>query len=264
MNIGGFEIKRKLFSNDFGLSVFEVGEAKTGRTFILRLVDLSNKSTDFKKAQWNQLQEKYQTVITDYSQLPRMEQVAKVDEDHLYSLLEGEKGAPLIEKGPLEPDQIKQLLAAVRHLHDHKMIHGSISPENIWITNQGRVILYGTGEAKVLEGKPRLGAVSDIRQLIAVNQSFSTLSEPILEKLEQEEPMTVAEIEQILTSAEKKPGISEDNKLAAFFERKSLTQKADVAERERRKAEQGGNRSKRILGAVIVGVVLILAVYFLI
>src|SRR4051794_38599777 len=79
LDIGGFEIRRKLFSNEFGLSVFEVLETETNRTFILRLVDFSNKSTDFKKAQWNQLQEEYQTVIADYSHLPRIEQVAMVD-----------------------------------------------------------------------------------------------------------------------------------------------------------------------------------------
>ncbi|MFP5113792.1 hypothetical protein ACSU64_15555 [Bacillaceae bacterium C204] len=264
MDIGGFDIKRKLFSNDFGLSVFEVEETETGRTFILRLVDFSNKSTDFKKAQWKQLQEEYRTVISDFSHLPRIKQVAKVDEDHLYSLLEGEEGSPLIEKGPLGADQIKQLVAAVRHLHDHKMIHGSISPENIWISNQGRVILNGTGEAKVLEGKPRLGAVSDLRQLIAVIQSFSTLSESILERLHLEEPMTVEELEQLLTRAESKIGISEDNKLAAFFERKSKAQKAEAEERERRKAQQGKKWGAimMILGTVMLGV-LILAVYSL-
>jgi serine/threonine protein kinase len=264
VDIGGFNIKRKLFSNDFGLNVFEVLQTETGRTFILRLVDFSNKTTDFKKAQWNQLQEEYQTEISDYSHLPRIEQVAKVDEGHLYSLMECEEGATLGEKGPLASDQINQLLAAVRHLHDHKIIHGSISPENIWLTNEGRVILYGAGEAKILEGKPRLGAVSDVRQLIAVIQSFSTISEMILEKLELEEPMTVEELEQILTSPERKTAISEDNKLATFFERKSMTQKAEAAEREQKKAERGEHRgaSKLILGGAVL-VVLILAVYFL-
>ncbi|WP_026564092.1 hypothetical protein [Bacillus sp. UNC41MFS5] len=264
MDIGGFDIKRKLFSNDFGLSVFEVVEIDTGRTYILRLVDFSNKSTDFKKAQWNQLQNDYRTVISDYSHLPRIEQVAKVDEDHLYSLLEGEEGEALSEIGPLGIDQIKQIIDAVRHLHNYQMVHGSISPKNIWITTQGRVILYGAGEAKVLEGKPRLGAVSDIRQLIAVIQRFSTLNESILEKLNLEEPMTVEDLEQILFRAERKAGISEDNKLAAFFERKSMTQKAEAAERERRKAEKSKHRkANKMLLAGVVAAILILVVYFL-
>jgi serine/threonine protein kinase len=264
VDIGGFDIRRKLYANEFGLSVFEVLETETRRTFILRLADFSNKSMDFKKAQWNQLQEEYRTVISDFSHLPRIEQLAKVDEDRLFTLLECDEGVTLLEKGSLGADEVNQLVAAVKHLHDNKIIHGSISAENIWITTKGSVILYGAGEAKVLEGKPRLGAVSDIRQLNAIIQSFSTLSETILEKLDLEEPMTIAELEQILTSAERKTGISEDNKLASFFERKSMNQKAEAAERERKKAEQGEQRgsSMLILGGVVL-VVLILVVYFL-
>ncbi|MEY2193944.1 hypothetical protein AB7942_14565 [Neobacillus sp. BF23-41] len=41
---------------------------------------------------------------------------------------------------------------------------------------------------------------------------ISTLSETLLEKIELEEPMTVEELESILTSAEGKKVISEDNK----------------------------------------------------
>jgi hypothetical protein len=74
----------------------------------------------------------------------------------------------------------------------------------------------------------------------------------------------VEELEMILTSADRKTGISEDNKLASFFERKSMNQKAEANERERKKAEKGVQKgsSKLILGAVIL-VVLILVVYFL-
>ncbi|MEH7156075.1 serine/threonine-protein kinase [Neobacillus drentensis] len=265
VDIGGFDIRRKLFSNDFGLSVFEVVETETARTFILRLVDFSNKATDFKKAQWNQLQEGYRTGISDYSHLPRIEQVAQVDEGHLYSLLECEEGVTLVEKGQLDSDQINQLVAAVRHLHDKRIVHGALSPENIWISTQGRVILYGAGEAKVLEGKGRLGNVSDVRQLISIIQRYSTVSERVIENLNLEEPMTIEELEQILTRPERKMGISDDNKLAAFFERKSLNQKAEAAERERKKAKKGKRRgtSMLILGGAVLVVMMILAFYFL-
>ena len=265
MDIGGFDIKRKLFTNECGLSVFEVVETKTKRTFILRLADFSNKSMDFKKAQWQQLQEEYQQVITDFSHLPRIEQRSQVEPDRLYTLLTCEEGAALVEKGPLGSDEMKQLLAAVSHLHENKIIHGSISPENIWITAQGRVILYGAGEAKVLEGKPRLGTVSDVRSLIKIIRSYTTLSELIMEKLELEDPMTVAELELILASGEKNKGISDDNKLATFFERKSMNQKAEATERARKKTVQGRGLNSRmvILGGVVLAV-LIVGVYLLI
>lgn len=264
VEIDGFDISRKLYANEFGLSVFEVVEKETGRTFILRLADFSNKSMDFKKAQWNQLQEEYRTVISDYSHLPCTLQLGKADEDHLFTLLECDEGMTLLEKESLGPEEVNQLVAAVKHLHENKIIHGSISAENIWMTSTGRVILYGAGEAKILEGKPRLGPVSDIRQLIKIIRNYSTISESKVDTLEVEDPTTVEEFELILARPDRKIGISDDNKLAGFLERKSMNQKAEAAKRERKKAKQREQRgtSKLILGGIIL-VVLILAGYFL-
>ncbi|MDR7239579.1 serine/threonine protein kinase [Neobacillus drentensis] len=270
VDIGGFDIKRKLYSNEFGLSVFEVVEKETGKTFILRLADFSNKSMDFKKAQWNQLQGEYRTVISDYSHLPHIEQLAKVDEDHLFILLESEEGLTLLEKGSLESDEVKQLIAAVRHLHEKGIIHGSISAENIWITSNGRVILYGAGEAKILEGKPRLGVVSDIRQLIKIIRMHSDISESAGEMLAIENPTTVEELEGLLANANQKIAIRDDNRLATFFERKSIGQKQEADNKRKKKlsAQQGETRKSRnrqiILGGVVGLVLLFLVVYFLI
>ncbi|SMQ84477.1 hypothetical protein SAMN05444673_5925 [Bacillus sp. OV166] len=98
---------------------------------------------------------------------------------------------------------------------------------------------------------------------------ISTLSETLLEKIELEEPMTVEELESIITSAEGKKVISEDNKLAAFFERKSRGQKQEAAAAKLKKtpiAQQGEPKISRhrmiIVGGAVL-VVLILAVYFL-
>ncbi|NHC40804.1 hypothetical protein G6549_12565 [Bacillus sp. MM2020_1] len=269
MDIGGFDIKRKLYSNEFGLSVFEVLEKETGKTFILRLADFSNKSMDFKKAQWNQLQEEYRTVISDYSHLPRILQMAKVDEDHLFILLESEEGLTLLEKVSLESDEVKQLVAAVKQLHEKGIIHGSITTENIWITSNGRVILYGAGEAKVLEGKPRLGAVSDIRQLINIIRKHSDITESDGEMLAIEDPTTVEELERLLASADRKIAISDDNKLASFFERKSIGQKQEADNKRKKKlSDQQGDTGKSrnrliILGGVVGLVLLFLIAYFL-
>jgi serine/threonine protein kinase len=269
LDIGGFDIKSKLYSNEFGLSVFEVVEQETKRTYILRLADFSNKSMDFKKAQWNQLQEEYQTVISDYSYLPRILQLAKVDEDHLFILLECEEGLTLLEKGTLASDEVKQLVTAVKHLHEKGIIHGSISAENIWITSNGRVILYGAGEAKVLEGKPRLGAVSDIRQLIKIIRMHSDIRESAGEMLAIEDPTTVEELERLLASADRKIAISDDNKLASFFERKSIGQKQEADNKRQKKLsnQQGDTRKSRnrliILGGVVSLALLFLLAYFL-
>jgi serine/threonine protein kinase len=267
VEIGGFDIKRKLYSNEFGLSVFEVVEKETERMLILRLADFSNKSMDFKKAQWNQLQEEYRTVISDYSHLPRTLQLGKADEDHLFILLESEEGLTLLEKGTLASDEVKQLVAAVKHLHEKGIIHGSISAENIWITSDERVILYGAGEARVLEGKPRLGAVSDIRQLIKIIRKHSDIKESAGEMLALENPTTMEELEGLLASADRKIAIRDDNKLAAFFERKSIGQKQEADNKLKKKlsAQQDETRKSRnrliILGGVVGLVLLFLVVY---
>jgi serine/threonine protein kinase len=276
MDIAGYEVTRKIFSNEFGLNVFEVVETETGGTFILRLADFSNKSTDFKKEQWNRLQEQYKTIITDFTQLPRSSKISMVDKDRLFTLFECEAGETLTEKGLLLPSEIDQLLAAVRHLHEKGIIHGSIINENIWITSKGRVILYGAGEAKVLEGQARLGAVSDIRQLVKLIQTYAKLSEVVLERLDLENPMTVDELVIILANTVERTVVSEDNKLAGFFERKSLNQKQKKAATPIHKSEievnpqtkqefqhRTSGRRNLIVGVVVVAVLMFLVGYFL-
>ncbi|MEH7378165.1 hypothetical protein [Neobacillus drentensis] len=91
-----------------------------------------------------------------------------------------------------------------------------------------------------------------------------------MEKIELEEPMTVEELESIITSAEGKKVISEDNKLAAFFERKSRGQKQKQEAAAKLKktpiAQQGEPKISRYRMAILGGAflaVLFVAVYFL-
>ncbi|WP_342433701.1 hypothetical protein [Neobacillus sp. FSL H8-0543] len=255
VDIGGYEVKRKLSSNDTGLSVFEVVEKETGSFFILRLADFSNKTTDFKKAQWSSLHDEYQRVISEFTHLPRIVKMTMIDQDYSYSLLECEEGETLAIKGNINLEQVNQLLEAVRHLHHNNMVHGSITAENIWITTEGKVILYGAGEAKIFEGKSRVSTASDTRQLVTLIQRYAKLRPSIHENLKIEQPMTIDEVEIILKNADKKLGLSEDNKLVAFLERKSMNQKKELATRVI------VNRNVILGGAVILGL-LILAVYF--
>ncbi|MDF2854868.1 MAG: Protein kinase domain [Neobacillus sp.] len=255
VDIGGYEVKRKLSSNDTGLSVFDVVEKETGSFFILRLADFSNKSTDFRKTQWSQLHDEYRQVISEFTHLPRLIKMEMIDQDYSYALLDGDEGETLAIKGELGFAEITQLIDAVRHLHENKMIHGSITAENIWITTEGRLILYGTGEAKIFEGKARVNTASDIRQLVTLFQKYAKLRPSTHENLRLEQPMTLDEVEKILKNADKKLGLSEDNKIVAFLERKSMNQKKEPAKRVI------FNRNLILGGAIILGV-LILAVYF--
>jgi serine/threonine protein kinase len=278
MDIAGYEVTRKLFSNESGLNVFKVVEAETetGETFILRLADFSDKSTDFKKEQWNRLQEEYQNVITDFTQLPRISKISKVDKDRLFTLYDCEEGATLKEKGQLATSEIAQLLAAVRHLHDKGMIHGSISDENVWMTTKGGVILYGAGEAKVLVGQARLGAVSDIRQLVKLIRTNADLSEGVLERLDLENPMNVDELAIILSNTIVRTVVSEDNKLAGFFERKSInmnqkkataslhqSEKEMISQDKQVLMDRASGKRNLILGVIVVVLLLFLVGYFL-
>jgi serine/threonine protein kinase len=255
VDIGGYEVKRKLSSTDTGLSVFDVAETETGSIFILRLADFSNKSTDFRKTQWSQLHDEYRQVITDFNHLPRLIKLEMIDQDFSYALLDCDEGETLAIRGVLGLDVINQLIDAVWHLHDNKMIHGSITAENIWITTEGRLILYGTGEAKIFEGKARVSTASDIRQLVTLIQKYAKLRPSIHENLKLEQPMTLDEVENILKNADKKLGLSEDNKIVAFLERKSMNQKKEPVKRGVL------NRNLILGGAVVIGL-LILAVYF--
>jgi hypothetical protein len=104
---------------------------------------------------------------------------------------------------------------------------------------------FGLSVFEVLEKETERTFISDYSHLLL--QSFSTLSETILEKIELEEPMTVEELESILTNAERKKVISEDNKLAAFFERKSRGQKQEAAAKRNKTsiAQQGESKTSR-------------------
>ena len=73
----------------------------------------------------------------------------------------------LIKKGPFDSNQIKQilneLLPVLQFIHEHKVIHRDVKPENIicrsslpqvtgWMTNPNRLVLVDFGAAKVITG----------------------------------------------------------------------------------------------------------------
>jgi serine/threonine protein kinase len=67
-------------------------------------------------------------------------------------LLEGVPLADKLEEGrlPLRKavDIIEQVLAALGHAHSHGVVHREVTPENIWLLNNGSVKLGGFGLAK--------------------------------------------------------------------------------------------------------------------
>ena len=214
MKIEGYDIIKKLFSTEQGLTVYEVRKKGDNQPFILRLADYSTNKYGFTQDNWYEIFEQYQLTITNYKNLPRVSSISMLNESQVYSLVDYEEGKLLQEVGKLGTDEIIQLIAAIRHLHSKKFVHGAIFPENIWLTSKGKVILYGAGEFKALGLGENHRNSSDIKQLVEIIKGFSTLDEEDLEKLDIEKPTTIDEVESIIihakqtnpTEAERKKG----------------------------------------------------------
>jgi hypothetical protein len=218
VEIGGFRINKELFSTKDGLRVYKVTHPDTGESFMLRLAEFSRNAAEGGQDLWYKLYDDYQLTITNFKSLPRVSTISQLDDQRLISLLECEEGNTLKQKGKLGLNEISQLIDAVRHLHRKKMVHGSIHANNIWLTNHGRIVLYGAGEAKVLDNKISARFSTDIQQITKVIQDYSSLSEILLDKLEMERPMSIEELEMIFAEGEtnedqiKKSGLVEKEK----------------------------------------------------
>jgi len=249
VNIDGFEIKRELFSTKNGLTVYEVIEAGSGESCILRLADFSNKMG--KQDQWYQLFDEYQMTVTNFKHLPRVMTINILDENRLYTVLDGEAGKPLKEKGKMGLDEILQLIEAVRHLHRKKMVHGSICAENIWLTHNGRIILYGAGEDYVLDSQSQQRFSSDILQISKVIRDYSDLSEEVLDRLETVRPVTVEELEMLLTKGEitddlkRKGGLVEKEKPRVVYTPTSFVERPTTTQNEKYKQNQNQDTNRR-------------------
>lgn len=206
VKIEGFDIIKKLFSANNGLTVYVVKQKN--QLSILRLADYSNNKDGLTQSKWYEIYEDYQLNITNYKNLPRVSTISMLNDSQVYALVDYEEGKPLSELGQLGLDATHQLIAAVRHLHSKKFVHGSIIPENIWVTNDGKVILYGAGEYKALESAKEHRQSSDIKQLSSLIQSYSNIDEGDLEKLTIDNPTSIDELESMMANAkeaERKP-----------------------------------------------------------
>ncbi|MEH7415767.1 YARHG domain-containing protein [Neobacillus drentensis] len=238
MKFEGYEIRRELFSTKSGLKVFEVKEIQSGETKLLRLADFFNKASQNQQDQWYELYDQYQMKVTNFKHLPRVSIINSLDEHRLYTILDCEEGNLLKTKGKLGSDEVSQLIDAVSHLHRKKLSHGSISAENIWLTNQGRVILYGAGEIKVTD-KKSTSFSSDIEQLSYVIQNYSSLSETLLGQLRNEQPMTIDELEMLIANG----GIQDNNKKrAGLVEKETVPTPTPIVEKKTRPSSRDDHK----------------------
>ncbi|MFE4354216.1 TcaA NTF2-like domain-containing protein [Peribacillus butanolivorans] len=215
LRIEGYEKIQQLFTTEQGVSVYVVTKKDNGQQYILRLaefLDAKGTNQDF----WYEKYEEYQLRISNFKQLPRVSTISMLDEKRLFTVLDYEEGTTLKAKGILGLKEIEQLVDAIRHLHSQKYIHGSISVENIWITNKNnRIVLYGAGEYKAIHKGTTCSESNDITQLVQIIKAYSNLDNHTLEKLDDLTPQTINEIIVILADAsedntrKKKPGLVE-------------------------------------------------------
>lgn len=203
MKIEGYEIIRELFSTKEGLTVFSAKKSEDDQLCIVRLADLSNNTVKFSLDDWYDLYSKYEQKVTNYKYLPRVSIITMIDNTKVYTTLDCEEGVTLKEKGILRLGAISNLIDAVQHLHKKDLIHGSIHAGNIWLTQTGKAVLFGAGEASLDKSKP-LRPSSDVSQLVDVIKTYSILEDEDIERLTIKNPLTLDELRDNLNGAKEK------------------------------------------------------------
>lgn len=203
--------------------MYEATDLGDGQRYILRLLDASSQRNGFQPDNWYNVYERYQLTITNFKHLPRVFSINMIDEFRLYTILEGEQGNTLERKGTIGRDEILQLIDAVYHLHQKKMVHGSVCAENIWLTNKGRVILYGAGESKAIYGGGQADMILDIKQLINVISQYASLHPEIIRNLKTENPKTIEEFEAIIWKEEQSRTIKNEQVKGGLVEKGELS-----------------------------------------
>ncbi|WP_078409463.1 TcaA NTF2-like domain-containing protein [Priestia abyssalis] len=246
MRIDGYEIEREIFSNEYGLAVYEVTSLNNGQRHMLRLLDVSSHQEGLQQDKWYEVYEKYQLTITNFKYLPRVFSINMIDEFRSYTILEGEEGRILKSKGQIGLEQVLQLIDAVHHLHQKKVVHGSIYAENIWLTNKGRVVLYGAGESTAINGSQQHDVVADVKQLVDVICQYSVLDKEVIRHLKIENPSTIAELESIVWKTESLQTTENEKKSGGLVEKGELTlfKEISVLAAEKEKPPLRSNRPK--------------------
>ncbi|KPL59236.1 TcaA NTF2-like domain-containing protein [Rossellomorea vietnamensis] len=291
MKIEGFDIVKKLSSTDNAISVYVVKQ--NNEHFLLRLADYSHNKNGLTHSTWYETYEEYQLTITNYKNLPRVTSISMISESQVYSLGDFKEGKLLTEAGSLALDETRQLIDAVRHLHSKKIVHGAIAPENIWITQKGKVLLYGAGELKALGLAQDNRQSSDIKQLVDVISEYARIDEGDIEILSIKNPTSINELESVLANAKptdqrkeneehgkQKHGLVEKEKpkptekvmapvdIKEKKEKRTLkveeTEKADNGKEERTRYAEPNRKFGSIVKKLGMGVVTVLALLFII
>lgn len=188
MVINGYEITKRFFTKK-SISFFEAVHTESNQPYIFRLLDGEELGESAIEA-WYDLYDSYQLTVTNFQHLP---QVHKIDSkgNKVYTIFTHHAGKPLEDAGKLKREQAEQLLEAVWHLHKKNMIHGAIVPENIHITPEEKVILYGAGEWKGKRSKVIPKAADDVAQLAEIFRKYGIVQSTA-------QPVTIEQLQEMV------------------------------------------------------------------
>lgn len=215
MKIEGYEVIDHLFSEENGLEVYEVIEPSSKEKHIMRMANDSEQGS--LQENWFATYNDYQSKVTNFKYLPRVLTVSMTNESKLFALLECKDGQLLRDQRFMSLDQFFQLMEAVHHLHKKKIIHASLTPNNIWIATDGSIALYGAGESKAFHPHLKVNEKTDTVELIGLLKDFSEVDQNILSAIEAKSPMTIGELEQCLDEPE-----TEKNRKSGLVEKESV------------------------------------------
>ncbi|MFP5105504.1 hypothetical protein ACSU6B_01840 [Neobacillus sp. C211] len=169
-DINQFKIIKELYTGE-QLTVYQVEDPKDGESGILRLIHQLPL-----RDEWNQFYHEYEAKITNYKHLPAVK-VLDVWDRKPFVVMEGNEGNFLEKEQMLTGKQIDQFVDAVVYLHKHGILHGKINRFNIWIKENGEIILYGAGERTVFQPDRKITIQDDLKQVLSVLKNHSSLAE---------------------------------------------------------------------------------------
>lgn len=190
------EMKNKMtLYSDTKLSVYQL-QGNQDKKFVMMRTLLGQNATDQQIDDWFETYDHYQLTVTNYKYLPRVISVNYGEDEDVYSVLEYEEGSSLTQHGQLGKEHVEQLVDALDHLHRKGVVHGSVTPDNIWVTQKDRIVLYGAGEWKSL-GRPVQTFMQDINSLIALLLDYAVVSDSAARALNQTKITSLGQVSDI-------------------------------------------------------------------
>ncbi|MCA1321570.1 RDD family protein [Bacillus tianshenii] len=187
--------KKMTLYSDPKLRVYQLTGNQDKKAVMMRTL-LGQNATEQQIDDWFETYDHYQLTVTNYKYLPRVISVNYGEDEDVYSVLEYEEGSSLTQHGELGKEHVEQLVDALDHLHRKGVVHGSVTPDNIWVTEKDRIVLYGAGEWKAL-GRPVQTFMQDINSLIGLLLNYAVVSDSAATALNQTKITSLGQVSDI-------------------------------------------------------------------